>query len=111
MLFYYSYKEEGGHCHVPHDTAVERPTPLGLYGIEQTGYEAYFMQNETIPAFSEDHSGVGVIYWREEIDDRDYNVDLEGVATVAECFVACQLTTEEHCWIFRYYYRFWFVLC
>ena len=99
IISLYSYKSEGQYCHVPHDTALSRPTPLGLHSIGEAGYQSYFMEEEDIPEFSAEHSGVNVIYRCD--GGLTTNLDLLGVASVQECFIACLLNTERKCWIFR----------
>lgn len=96
-----SYNEQEFTCYVPHDNVAARLTPLELYGRQATGFVSYFMQERTIPAFSEEYSGVGKLYWRNAVGDRQENLDLLGVYSLHECYVACQLTTEGSCWVFR----------
>ena len=96
-----SYNENDKSCHVPHDGESDRATPLGLHGQAQDGYKSYFMKQRIIPTFSEEHSGLGKVYWRNEVDDLANNLDLYGVNSLLECYVACQLTTVGSCWVFR----------
>ena len=96
-----SYNADTDTCHVPHDDTVARTTMLGLNGIAAEGFTSYFMEEETIPVFSEEHSGTGVIYWRTAETDLNDNVRLLGINTLAECHVACQLSTDGICWVFR----------
>lgn len=75
---------------------------LELHGIEQVGYTSYFMKTETIPSFAGDYSGVDVVYWRQAQDDLTENVRLLGIDTLQECHIACQLSTDGKCWVFRF---------
>ena len=103
MAFYYSYKTAGGSCHVPDDNSGSlRTTPLKLNGVSQSGYQSYFMQQRTtIPSFNEISNGDDVFFWREGVENSDYNVDLLGIKTLSECYTVCQLTTSGNCWILR----------
>jgi hypothetical protein len=98
----FSYNETTDTCHVPHDSVETRDTMLYMNGIEQEGFISYFMKTETIPAFSRDHSGTGVVYWRDTQDDLAENVRLMGIDSLDECHVACQLSNSGKCWVFRY---------
>lgn len=75
---------------------------IELKGVEQVDYISYFMKSETLDAFSGEHSGVDVVYWRSTTDDLTQNVYLAGIDSLDECHMACLLSTAGDCWVFRF---------
>ena len=86
---------------MPHDSQADRPTLVDLDGESANGFTAYFMRDLTVPDLTIASSGVGTIYWKTAVSNHDDNLDITGVVSVQECYVACKLNNNDTCWMFR----------